>query len=84
LNVQVEENEIGRNCNTHGEEKNAYRVLVGYPEGNRPLGDLYVEGDTVKKDRREIIWGDMDWIVLTHDRDQWRAPVNMIMNLRVP
>jgi hypothetical protein len=54
------------------EKRNAYRMLVGKPEGN------------IKMDLREIGWDGMDWIDLAQDRDQWRALVNTVMNLRVP
>jgi hypothetical protein len=67
-----------------GEKRNAYRILVGKPEGKRPLGSpgrRWV--DNIKIDLREIEWGGMDWIDLAQDRDQWRALVNMLMNLRV-
>jgi hypothetical protein len=58
---------------------------VGKPEGKRPLGRprhrwVY----NIKMDLREIGWGGMDWTDLAQDRDQWRALVNMVMNLRVP
>jgi hypothetical protein len=68
-----------------GEKRNAYTVLVGKPEGKRPLGRprrMYV--DNIKMDLRGIGWGGMDWIDLAQDRDQWRALVNTVMNLRVP
>jgi hypothetical protein len=58
-----------------GEKRNAYRILVGNPEGKRPLE---------RPNLREIGWGGMDWIDLAQDRDQWRALVNTLMNLRVP
>jgi hypothetical protein len=64
---------------------NAYRILVGKPEGKRPLGrrrDRWV--DNIKMDLREIRWDGLDWIDLAQDRDQWRALVNTVMNLRVP
>jgi hypothetical protein len=57
---------------------------VGKPEGNRPLGRPRRSWvDNIKIDLREIGWDGMDWINLAQDRDQWRALVNMGMNLRV-
>jgi hypothetical protein len=68
-----------------GEKRNAYRILVGKPEGKRPLGRPRRRWvDNIKMDLREIGWDCMDWIDLAHDRDQWRALVNTVMNLRVP
>jgi hypothetical protein len=76
---------MGRACSTNGEKKNAYRILVGKPEGKRPLGrPRHRWVDNIKIDLREIGWDDMDWIDLAQDRDQWRALVNTVMNLRVP
>jgi hypothetical protein len=66
-------------------KRNAYRILVGNPEGKRPLGrPRHRWVDNIKIDLREIGWDGMDWIDLAQDRDQWRAHVNAIMNLRVP
>jgi hypothetical protein len=58
---------------------------MGKPEGKRPLGRL-IRGwdDDIKMDLREIGWCGVDWIDLAQDRDQWRALVNTIKNLRVP
>jgi hypothetical protein len=67
------------------EKSNAYRILVGKPEVKRPLGRLRSRGvDNIKIDLREIEWCGMDWTDLAQDREQWRALVNTIMNLRFP
>jgi hypothetical protein len=59
--------------------------IVGKPEGRRPLGRPRRSWvDNIKMNLREIGWDGMDWIDLAQDRDQWRAIVNTIMNLRVP
>jgi hypothetical protein len=66
-----------------GEKRNAYRLLVGKPEGKRPLGRPrrgWV--DNIKIDPGEIGLGDVDWTALAQDRDKWRALVNAVMNLR--
>jgi hypothetical protein len=68
-----------------GEKRNAYRILVENPEGKRPLGrPIRRWVDNIKMDLREIEWDGMDWIDLAQDRDQWRALVKAVMNLRVP
>jgi hypothetical protein len=68
-----------------GETRNAYRILVGKPEGRIPLGRLRRRWvDNIKIDLGEIGGDGMDWIELAQDRDQWRALVNTVMNLRVP
>jgi hypothetical protein len=67
------------------ETRNAYRISVGKPEGKRPLGRPRRRWvDNIKMDLREIEWYGVDWIELAQDRDQWRALVNTVMNLRVP
>jgi hypothetical protein len=67
-----------------GEKNNAYRILVGKPEGKRPPGRRRRRWlDNIKIDLREIRWDGMDWIDRAQDRDQCRALVNTVMNLRV-
>jgi hypothetical protein len=76
---------MDRTCSTHGEKKNAYRILVGKPERRRPLGrPRRGWEDNIRMDLRVIGWSVMDWIHLAQDRDQWRALVKTAMNLRVP
>jgi hypothetical protein len=68
-----------------GEKKKAYRIFVGKPEGNKPLGkQRHRWEDNTKMYLREVGLGAMDWIDLAQDRDQWRALVNTIVDLRVP
>jgi hypothetical protein len=66
------------------EKRNAYRILMGKQEGKRPLGRPRRRWvDNIKMDLGEIEWDGMDWIHLAKDRDQRRALVNTVMNLRV-
>jgi hypothetical protein len=68
-----------------GAKRNAYGILVGKPEGKRPLGRPRRRWvDNIKTDLRDTGWEEMDWIDLAEDRDRWRALVNTVMNLRVP
>jgi hypothetical protein len=68
-----------------GEVRGAYNILVGRPEGRRPLGRPRCRWeDNIKIDLREIGFGDVDWNHLTQDRDRWWALVNTVINLRVP
>jgi hypothetical protein len=67
------------------EKRNAYRILVGMPEENKPLGRSRCRWvDNIKMDLRDLGWDGVDWIDMAQDRDQWRALVNTILNLRVP
>jgi hypothetical protein len=67
-----------------GEKRNAYRLLVGKPEGKRSLGRPRRRlVNNIKMDLLEIGCGGVDWIGLAQDRDKWRALVNTVMNLRV-
>ena len=68
-----------------GEERGAYRVLVGKPEGKRPLGRPRRRWeDNIKIDLKEVGGGCGDWMELAQDKDRWRALVSTVMNLRVP
>jgi hypothetical protein len=68
-----------------GEKRNAYRLLVGKPEGKRPLGRPRRRwAGNIKMYFLEIGWGGVDWIGLVQDREKWRALVNAVMNLQVP
>jgi hypothetical protein len=75
---------MDRACNTN-EKRNTYIILLGKPEGKRALGRpirrwVY----NIKIDITERAWNGTNWIDLAQDRDQWRALVNTVMNLRVP
>jgi hypothetical protein len=68
-----------------GKKRNAYRLLVGKPEGRRPLGRPRRRLlDNIRMDLVEEGWGDVDWIGLAQDRDRWRALVNFVLNFLVP
>jgi hypothetical protein len=68
-----------------GEKRNAYRLLVGKPEGKTPLGRPRRRWvDNIRMDLGEVGVGDVDWIGLAQDRNRWRALVNSVLNLRVP
>jgi hypothetical protein len=68
-----------------GEGRGVYRVLVGRPEGKRPLGRSRCRWkNNIKTDLREIRIDGTNCIQLAQDRDKWQACVNTVMNLRVP
>ena len=75
---------MGWACGSYGGGEGVYRVLVGKPEGKRPLGRSRRRWeDNIKIDIQKVGCGVMDWIDLAQDRDRWRALVNAEMNLRV-
>jgi hypothetical protein len=76
---------MGGTCSTNGAKRNPYMILVGKLKGKRPLGRCRLRwNNIIKMNLREIECGGMDWTALAEDRDQWRANVNTVMNLRVP
>jgi hypothetical protein len=76
---------MGGACSTYGEGRVVYRVLVGNPEGKRPLGRPRRRwDDNIRMDLQEVGCGCEAWIGLAQDRERWRALVNAVRNLRVP
>ena len=68
-----------------GEERGVYRVLLGKPEGKRPLGRPRRRWvDNIRMELQGVEYGYMDWIWLAQDRDSWQTLVSAVMNLRVP
>jgi hypothetical protein len=67
-----------------GEVRGAYNILVGRPEGRKPLGRPRRRWEDIKMDLREIGFGGVDWINWAQDRNRWWTLVNMVTNLRFP
>ena len=75
---------IIRTASRMGEERGAYGVLVGKPEGKRPLWRPWRRWMDIRMYLQEVGCGYMDWIGLAQDRDRWRTLVSAVMSLRVP
>jgi hypothetical protein len=68
-----------------GEKRTAYRIVVGKPEGKKPLGRPKRRWvDNIKMDLTKIRWHGVDWMDVAQDRDHWRALVNTVMKFRIP
>jgi hypothetical protein len=82
---KIEKNEMGWACGAYGWGEGVYRVLVGKPEGRRPLRRPRRRWvDNIRTDLQKVGCGYIDWIGLAQDRDRWQTLVSAVMNLRVP
>ena len=82
---KIEKNEMGGACGAYGRGRGMHRVLVGKPEGKRPLGRPRRRWeDNIKMNLQEVGGSCGDWMELAQDRDRWRALVGTVRNLRVP
>ena len=76
---------MGGACGAYGEGRGVHRVLIGKPEGKRPLGRPRRRWeDNIKMDLQDVGGSCEDWMELAQDRDRWRALVGTVRNLRVP
>jgi hypothetical protein len=76
---------VGRARSTKKAKRNAHGILVGMPEGKRPLGGTRCRSvDSIKMDLRKLRYFGMYWVDLAKNRDQWRALANMVMYLQIP
>ena len=82
---KIGKNEMGRACGTMEEGRGVHKVLVGKPEGKRPLGRPKLRWeDNIKMDLEEVGRDYGDWMELAQDRDRWRALVSTVMNFGAP
>jgi hypothetical protein len=82
---KIEKNEMGGSCSADGVERGVYTVLVGKPEGKRPVWRSRRRWENnIRMDVQEVGCGGMDWIGLAQDIDRWRATVIAVMNFGVP
>ena len=82
---KIEKNEMGWACGAYVCGEGVFRVLLGKPEGRRPLGRPRRRWmDNIRMDLQGVGCGYMDWIGLAQDRERWRTLVSAVMNLRVP
>ena len=76
---------MGWACGAYGRGEGVYRVLVGKPEGKRPLGrPMRRWADNIRIDLQQVGYGYVDWIGLVQDKDRWWTFVSAVMNLRIP
>jgi len=85
LGNKIEKNEMGGACSAYGGKRGVFRVFVGKPQRKRPLCRPRRRcEDNIKMNLQEVVYGVMDWIELSRDRERWRELMNAVMNFRVP
>jgi hypothetical protein len=79
---QIDRKEMDVVCSMYEGQERCTQFLVGNPEGRR--SPRHTWKDNIKRDLKEVVWGEMDWIDLAEDRDGWRALIKVAMRLRFP